>query len=215
MKEYYYGTYSDAFGTTPIVIENNFQYLLFNIRDIKFQDTDFDHLTVYQSTLLTDFQLAQFTWLNDALINYHIQIALPLTLICMQTQQIISCLADFSFEFGTEHYIAKLAFELAGQSYFASGELLEILFDQIQKQFLGKYRFKNCYGCLYADYSVYGQAFMGSMSCFRNQKQNYLKVMNKDQYMQLEAPIEQVQEIYCCKTFEIRNQNAGYRGVIE
>lgn len=111
-------------------------------------------------------------------------------------------------------YNAHLNFELSGQCYSASHSDFEGLFDQIQQQFQGKYRFKNCYGCLYADYSVYGQAQMGTMGCFKLQKSNYLAVKNKDDYMQLDAVEFCIQEIYCCEDYQIRDQNIGYRGVI-
>lgn len=215
MLEYYFGTYTDQLGTSPLTIENNFKYLRFKIRNIIFHDTDFDHLTVSDNRELTHVELEKFTWKNQALINYAIKIQLPLNLICIQSQQIIQCISDFSFELSETTYLAQLSFELFTQTYTASSSELESLFDQIQRQFLGQYRFQNCYGCLYADYSVYGQSFMGSMACFKPQQQKYLAVKNKNDYMQLNEVEYNIQEIYCCADYEIRDLNVGYRGCIK
>ena len=44
-------------------------------------------------------------------------------------------------------------------------------------------KFKNCYGCMYGDYSVYGQSGFGSMLCYVNQKDEYIKVRTKEDYL--------------------------------
>ena len=91
---------------------------------------------------------------------------------------------------------------------------MEIILDQIQKQFKGNYHFKNCYGCLYGDYSVFGQGLMSSILCFKNQKEAYLQVDTKDEYMELDIHDSQQQEIFCCDAYEIRDRNVGYRGTV-
>ena len=47
----------------------------------------------------------------------------------------------------------------------------------------GTDKFKNCYGCMYGDYSVYGQSGFGSMLCYVNQKDEYIKVRTKEDYL--------------------------------
>lgn len=213
--EYYDGIYTDIFDSVPIRIINNFKFLSFKIRNISFIATDFDDLTIHNTSTLTQDQAQQFTWAKDALIKYKLQINLPLTIIEIENQQIFQFRSNLQIEMHQTVYSAHLDFELAGQCYSASHSDFEGLFDQIQRQFQGKYRFKNCYGCLYADYSVYGQAQMGSMGCFKKQKSNYLAVKNKDDYMQLDAVDFCNQEIFCCEDYTIRDQQVGYRGTID
>ena len=79
-----------------------------------------------------------------------------------------------------------------------------------------EYKFKNCYGCLYSDYSPYGVGFFGSMLCFKEQKSNYLKVSNnfskKDFFDLMEKGCHNVPETFCCNDFNIRKRGTGYRG---
>lgn len=70
-----------------------------------------------------------------------------------------------------------------------------------------------CYTCRYADYFVPGSQAFGDMICFKEQKQAYLQVKNKEQYMDLLPLVNtQVQEVYLCEEFENRGENIGYRG---
>jgi hypothetical protein len=89
---------------------------------------------------------------------------------------------------------------------------IEGAFDVLREQLGDRYKFKNCYGCLYGDYSVYGSGAFGSMLCYVNQKNEYKKVKTKDEYMNLTNDFAIVQEIYCCDKFETRKAGTGYRG---
>jgi hypothetical protein len=75
------------------------------------------------------------------------------------------------------------------------------------------YKLKCCYGCAFADYSVYGQGFFGTMLCFKNIKEEYLKVQNKDEYMDImDNNDRRVQETFLCNEFKERETGTGYRG---
>jgi hypothetical protein len=41
---------------------------------------------------------------------------------------------------------------------------------------------KACINCLYSDYSPYGHGLFGYLMCFRNLKEEYLRVTSKDEF---------------------------------
>lgn len=86
--------------------------------------------------------------------------------------------------------------------------------DILKRQLPDGYKFKCCFGCAYADYSVAGQGAFGSMLCFRNIKKEYLAVRDKDEYMDIMFDCEEkgVQETFLCDEFEVREDGTGYRG---
>jgi len=73
--------------------------------------------------------------------------------------------------------------------------------------------FFNCFGCQFADYSVYGNGAFGNMMCFRNVKERYNAVISKLDYRQIHDSFDgMVQEVYLCDEFRRRRPGAGYRG---
>ena len=84
--------------------------------------------------------------------------------------------------------------------------------NEIIKQIKERYHIKNCYGCLYSDYSVYGNGSFGDMACFLVQKEKYIQTRGKLEYIGLEPDFDVVQEIYCCDAFKMRQEGVGYRG---
>jgi hypothetical protein len=112
---------------------------------------------------------------------------------------------------GLESEEVNVTIKIGDKVYSESSDLIEIAFDKISRQIANKYKFRNCYGCMYGDYSVYGQSGFGTMLCFVGQKDKYLQVKDKSAYMNLDTTYSQVQEIYCCDSFEIREKGIGYR----
>lgn len=76
-----------------------------------------------------------------------------------------------------------------------------------------RYYLKNCFGCMYSDYSPLGNDYFGTMLCFKKVSDQYIKIIGKDIF-NLESYAIQVQEIYCCKSFKKRCGDIGYRGSI-
>ena len=72
--------------------------------------------------------------------------------------------------------------------------------------------FYNCFGCRFSDYSYLGSPEFGAMLCFKNQKDKYVKVKTKDEYMDLDREDRVTQEIFVCNEYEIRGNVVGYRG---
>lgn len=70
-----------------------------------------------------------------------------------------------------------------------------------------------CFNCLFSDYSVYGQGFWGTMNCYKNIKDRYLKVRSKEEYMEIMDNYDRmVSETFYCDEFRTRISDTGYRG---
>ncbi len=217
----YHGTFQDRFGTESICIENDFNTLSVELRGLIFEGSSFDDLCLKDKNnfciekLAKSFEFESFTSEYLQLSNYQLYFKIPIIFIEIATKKEREIDVNVYFELKTGYESCKISFDLEQQHLEVSNGFLEIVFDQIQHQLKGKYRFENCYGCLYADYSVYGQGFMGSMLCYKNQKENYLEVKNKSEYMQLAPTERQTQEIFCCSDYQIRDREVGYRGFVE
>ena len=101
----------------------------------------------------------------------------------------------------------------------------EIALESICKQLSGKYYLCNCYGCMYSDYSPYGNGSIGGIFCFVDVAEIYLRVNGKySQYLEdgqctiwdaFDAGGRQCYETEMCKQFKPRVGGlGGYRGQI-
>jgi hypothetical protein len=232
MTAIYKGFYKDNLGTQAIEIENDFNNLTLAIDGVVFTGSEFDNLSIDDPSLYTADQLARFTFLKtpiyntdrfaETLCNCSFELVIPQLIIDKLNNS--QFYADLKIEYtlgnirsdkpgkGIDYENVELSLAIAGNVYTGASGYFESSFDAISNQIADQYQLKNCYGCMYGDYSVYGQSAFGAMLCFRNQKEEYRKVTNKDTYMELAAPEMYVQEIYCCDQYEIREKGAGYRG---
>lgn len=228
----YYGTYTDDFGTASIIIENDFNNISTEIDGVKFSGSEFSVMAIidksnYPKQRLERFTFSSFPIFNtntnaECLCNCSFEITIMVTLIdkINQTESAHTLTIDYKLgkerpkpRGGIEFEEVKLSLLINGNIYEGTNGFFEYAFDQIRKQIQDKYQFKNCYGCMYGDYSVYGQSSFGTMLCFVLQKEKYKEVANKDDYMKLRTDeINIVQEIYCCDEYEIRKNGTGYRG---
>ena len=229
----YFGTYTDAKGSMKLKIKNDFSCLYAEIEGLILQGREFSDLTPINLEAYSSAVLERFTWLETPMLNSqasslslcNCSLSLPIEqkLIDTETGRVFAVNLALTYElgapnpkppFGLSFESVHLRLEFQGQLYQGRGDFMEIALDQIQQAFGQRYRFKNCYGCKYGDYNVYGQASFASMFCFLNQKQAYLNVESKMDYIKLwdlEKP-NQVQEIYVCQHYEPRFKGLGYRG---
>jgi hypothetical protein len=92
-------------------------------------------------------------------------------------------------------------------------QLFEGGLESIKEKLPVGYKLKCCYGCAFGDYNVAGQGFFGTMMCFRNIKDQYSKVKDKSDYIDIMFNNERnVQETYLCSEFQERFPGTGYRG---
>lgn len=86
---------------------------------------------------------------------------------------------------------------------------------QICSKIKGKYYLKCCFGCLYSDYSPYGNSDFATMLCFVSRGEEYTKVSSKMELWNVHDDGVQKQETYLCNHFCPRiDFPGGYRGQI-
>lgn len=224
MKKIYKGTFTDKNGTRNIEILNDYEDLSLTIDGFQFRGSALDSFSLVDVEKNEEKALAHFDLRKHKsnqpeiyyldLYIYQLTLQIPQKIIEMSTKKEFEIMMDFQLELMERFEQAIVSFQINGEHFQAKNGFMEMILDDLQYQFKGKYRFKNCYGCMYGDYSVYGQGFMGSILCFKNQKEAYLKVQNKDEYMQLEMHDSQQQELFCCDEYEIRDRSVGYRGTV-
>jgi hypothetical protein len=218
----YHGKFSNKTRTYSVAVHNDYRNFHFQIGAFKFQGFDLDAFELCNPEDFTAAELEQFDFSTRQvreevyldLTQYQLSLHIPQILIDSQTQEEKEVMMELHFELMHQEEYALLTFQLDEKKYEAKHSLMELLLDDIQRQFEGNYRFKNCYGCLYGDYSVYGQGFMGPVLCFRNQKEAYLEVQNKSDYMNLDKQDTTQQELFCCESYACRDRVLGYRGTV-
>ncbi len=228
----YVGSYKDSKGSIPIIVENDFKTLSCEINGVRFYGNELSDLSVDNKLKYTDRQLERFTFFAIPIYNTNevVQVLCDCSFSFVVPQTLVDAInnIDVNVEIEIGCFLAKrdpqmtnqhesdkylLSLILNERKYYAKSDHIEDALLQIQNQFDHKYFFKNCFGCMYGDYSVYGSSAFGSMICYSNQKEEYKRVTDKDEYMNLDASnCERVQEIYCCEEFELRENGAGYRG---
>lgn len=223
----YNALYTDKKDSQSIVIQNNSKVLSFQLGDFKFEGTSFDDFELLNAEKYSLKELDRFTFNKIAsgngfsyeICNYDLTIYIPTELIDTSTGQnistelkVLSSCGLASKNGGLDRYDLTLELTVDKTKYTGKGDLFEIASNNLIHSSGSQVKFKNCFGCNFSDYSVYGQGVYGTMLCFKNQKEEYLKVKTKDQYMKLEREDRLVQETFCCEEFKMRNNNIGYRG---
>jgi hypothetical protein len=220
----YKGTYQDKFGTEEISIINDFKDISFKLGEFNFVSRNFDDFELDGYDNFTPEQLKRFTFkpidiyqsykkVNE-LKDFTLAFAIPVSVLNLKTKRTIKSDLFIKLDINTVDNDTKIFLKIIynGKEFSATSSLFEGAADQINKQIEGEFVIKNCFWCLYSDYSVYGQGLAGSMLCFLKYKDKYLKVKDKDEYMELPNDIPSIQEIYYCDSFEPRKPGTGYRG---
>jgi len=223
----YYGTFTDDFGTTAICILNDFSNLYFEIDGVKFEGLEFGDFEITNKESYSGKQLERFTFCSTVICNHKMTVFIPQVIIDTVEKKTFTTDLTLEYDLGKPKlpnlnrfdYKLRITTKIDEQTFEGVSDCyFEDAFDQILKQIGDRYKFRNCYGCLYSDYSPYGQRGFGGMYCFVRQKEKYLKVdIPKDSYKYdyLEAlayDYDVVQETYFCDKYEIRKKGTGYRG---
>ena len=221
----YSGTYTDKFGTERIVVKNDFKNISFKIGDYKFVSHGFDDFELENYKNYTSEELERFTFRPLDIYNstnkfyelrdFDICFVVPVVAFRPKNNNSFDATLEIkmivrSTTSGDSRINLKL--NTGQKEYSAESGVFEIAANQINKEINGDFILKNCFWCLYSDYSVYGQGSVGSMICYVKHKDQYLKVKTKDEYMDLPTDNPFVQEIYYYDSFEPRRPEIGYRG---
>ena len=214
----YIGTYPDQHGSEALVFRNDSTSLTATIRGVHFSGSDFDLLEPAIDTRAES--VGSFTLSSGYLCkcSFTIEIPVPVVLSHSVTTGIITAKLDLgapSTNGGVEHEqlmltltVWELRIVSSGRSGHFENELLEIQGELPEGAYL-----KACINCLYSDYSPYGNGLFGNMLCFRNIKDEYLRVTSKEEFWTVHGREDrQVQETYLCEQFMLRIPGTGYRG---
>ena len=218
-KATYPGTYSDERGSETLTFHNDGSELSTTIRGVFFSSTDFDSLEPAPEEQAE--HLGPFTLHHGCLCNCRLTVEIPIPLVLPGRVEMGMLFAHLDLGVpaahgGITHEILRLTFvfeELRINGSVTGSDVFEDELLAIQKQLPEGVHLKACINCLYSDYSPLGNGLFGTMSCFRNIKQEYLQVRAKYDSLAIEGRAErQVQETFLCEQFALRVPGTGYRG---
>lgn len=218
MLERYPGTYSDDLGVDVIEITNDGDELRLRVRGVEFYGSDFDGLEPEEST--TPALLEQFTLNHRDLCGCELSWEMPIVILEQDRElfgrlAIALSLGSPAPNGGIDHEKLSITLHCGERRVESAGESgwFEDALVSITSQLGADVSMKNCFGCLYADYSPYGSGLFGSMMCFESARSEYLAVRSKSDFLDLHDRYTRiVQETFCCPSFTRRVPGTGYRG---
>lgn len=221
----YPAVFSDANGEESTFLENDGKMLCLTVRGVTFTGTSPDDLR--PTIPLGDPLLAHFTLEyyspEIATLSFHSLTYEVPVMVVMAPEEMVAARLHVSVATGdpvsADYYrgypLIRLTLNLWGEIYKSGGvsgwfedELLDI-----QRALPEGMYMKTCINCAFSDYSVYGHSVFGDMMCFRGNKEEYLSVRTKREYMAMRCgATELIQETYLCPEFARRVPGTGYRG---
>jgi len=219
----YPARYQDQEGTEKTTIRNDGRRLYMTVRGVKFEGTDFDDLRpVEMPEDSAGFTFAEY--LNSDVrslcccaIDWQMEVPVctgQLVAPCdLRVRLVLGGQDQRTGGIDQEDLSMTLSspfgdLKSKGTSGWFEDELLDI-----QRQLPDGVFLKACINCAFSDYSPFGHDFFGSLACFRDNKEGYLKVESKrDLFDVWDTMTEFVQETYLCPDFKRRKAGAGYRG---
>jgi len=220
MRDAYPATYRDARGEEATVIYNDGKTLQMTLRGVTFTG---DSLNDFEPTVpLADPRLAEFPlhrWnenvveLCACVIEFEMPLPVQTPTGIVQGRLSVRLEMESHDGRGPDWTVVVLALDVLGGTYRSSGESggFEDEIIELQQQLPEGALIRACATCAFSDYSVYGHGMFGDMFCFQDQRQEYLAVRSKRDYMRLGCT-EVVQETYLCPEFARRQPGTGYRG---
>lgn len=230
--------YSDETHDLDVLIENDFpnnmiqSSLTMVIDGIAFCGMSFDDWEVASKDDIKiaseKFAIKQWSSKADDCIyyelrNYRLEVEIPIQIIDIALSKGIQGSIHFDF-MQEKDYCSFFHLKIENEIFecdYANADFETALL-QICKKIKEKYLLKCCFGCLYSDYSPYGNGNFASMLCFLGVADRYIHVSGKHQNTDETIPIwdvyehgEQKQETFLCDGFMPRiNCVGGYRGLI-
>jgi hypothetical protein len=207
-------TYIDKIGSVETEIQNNDEQLVLDVNGTKFISQFFDDFEIEnKNEIQSRFSLNSFNELTACQLICDV----PLTLLHKGEEFKSMLRIDLNLDRPDSiTYRTNAIFSITIDNREIKTNKVQLFeggLETIKRELPIDYKIKCCYGCAFADYSVYGQGFFGTMLCFKNIKEEYLKVQDKDEYMDVMDKHERlVQETYLCNEFQERKTGTGYRG---
>jgi len=165
--------YTDSDGSIAGELANNGKLLLVRLGETVLMGLAFDSLQPEQM----DSFPARFTLQNGFICNCQLDFVMPLLLTDGRTVvpgslsvSLVLGKPDHRNAIDEESYSASLEFRRERIRTTEPAGDFEDLLSTLARQLPEGMSFFNCFGCQYADYSVYGSGAFGDMMCFRNVK---------------------------------------------
>jgi hypothetical protein len=210
--------YSDSRGVETATIENDGDELRLALRGVVFAGRMFDDFKPLSGS--DPALISQFTLQRGRLCAYSVTCEIPVSLVIGE-RMVETCitvqleLGEPAERGGLDHVLLKLSLvtehgklESRGESGWFEDELLEL-----QAALPAGTYLKTCINCAFSDYSPYGHGLFGCLFCFRNCKDEYVRVKDKDGLFAIwNRTAGAVQETYLCSEFARRKPGTGYRG---
>ncbi|MEO8148207.1 MAG: DUF6304 family protein [Bacteroidia bacterium] len=215
MEERIPATYIDKYGAVETEILNDGVLLQTEINGTRFTGYNFNDFKIENANQKPSrFSLNDRNELTACELIYNLPLVLKYMDEDFQTVLNISLIFDSSETKSYNDTNAVFRVKVHDREIVANNvDLFEPGLESIKNNLPKEYKLKCCYGCAFSDYSVYGQAFFGTMLCFKNIKMEYLKVNNKGEFMDIMDKRDAiVQETYLCNEFQEREKGTGYRG---
>ncbi len=218
MRDTYDAVYEDRRGRESTTITNDGRELRMSVRGVDFVGTDFDALSPVAAHLARARSL--FELHHDDLCACRLEWGMPL-LLERVGQRIAGRLSVVlvlgeplpTGALGSEALTLTLetpvqTIRSSGTSGWFEDELLELC-----RALPSSTRVRSCITCAFSDYSPHGHGLFGDLACFRDVKDDYVKVVDKPGIFAIWNRLtEFVQETHVCDEFAPRTPGAGYRG---
>lgn len=219
MVTQYPAIYRDEFGEETVTIENDGKTLSLVLRGREFKGKNFHSLGILDD--LKEYN--SFNICLGDLCGYSIDSNIPVWLISENREE--QTQLHVHVEYGkcdaqnkTTCEVLQLTLVYQGQVYQSDGRNFEGTFDEqltdLDDALPKEVYLKTCWNCIFSDYFISGSGMFGEMACFRNTKDEYLKVKSKMDLSGLwDRRAENVQEIHLCPEFRKRPLGVGGRYV--
>lgn len=203
--------FSDAYGDADAVVafgEGEITLQVYSVDFVAYIDFEFEAVSP-----LTDDLRQQFIWdsRGDYLANFRLSLTSAVPVVC--NDETLLAPLDIRLEQGNNSMRTELTLVWADIPHTVSASYCEFecLLDDLARRLPPSVYLKNCYNCLYSDYSPFGKSGFGDMQCHRNEKAAYLAVKTKRDYFEMRNAIR-VQETFLCPEWEKRIKGTGYCG---
>lgn len=207
MRFDYPAEYSDAFGRESVRLTSDGAVLRLELRGFAFEGSSFDVLW----PVAVEAGTAVFSLHQGCLVDFALEFEVPMPIDRHGGSEL--CLLFVRVEVTQESEVVSLRLQLDDLYYASSGrtggfedELLSLM-----RVLPPGVRLRSCFTCAYSDYSPSGGHMFGGMTCYRDNREAYLQVRTKHDYLTLGGGLP-THELWLCGEFEPRVPGTGYRG---
>lgn len=208
--------FTDAVGSTEALISNDGARVHLRVLGVRFAGAWLDDFAPVGNEPVP----GRLRLHRGDLCDYRLEFRVPMTV--REGADDVATALDVCVELGPptergglshEWVQLRLSFDGAEEYTTRRHDLFETALDEVREHLGAGSLLKCCFGCDFSDYSPYGNGMFGTLYCFRTAKEQYRRVVGKDEIFELwDEAAGAVQETWLCEEWEARAANRGYRG---